>query len=60
MLSMIDAFVVERNRLSRVQKELEGDGWSPWSMHQWMYLEGKISAINEMIQYYYANVKGGK
>ena len=55
--SLIEAFVVERSRLSRWQGELEKEGWSPWSMHQWMYLEGKIAGINEVLQYYYANVK---
>ena len=57
MPDMIKAFVEERSRLRRVQQELESDGWSPWSMHQWMYIEGKISAINNMLQYYYANVE---
>jgi len=60
MESLIEAFVVERSRLGTLQRSLENDGWSPWSMHQWMYLEGKIAAINEVLQYYYANVKGGK
>ena len=54
---LIEAFVVERSRLTRVQKEIESEGWSPYSMHQWMYLEGKLAAISEMLQYYYANVK---
>ena len=57
MESQIETFVVERSHLTIWQKALESEGWSPFSMHQWMYLEGKISMLNSVLYYYYANVK---
>ena len=57
MDKLIEVYVLERSKLITWQKALEGEGWSPWSMHQWMYLEGKIAALNSVLYFYYANVK---
>ena len=41
-----------KNSAYALQKEIEGDGWSPWSMHQWSYLEGQITALSTILLYY--------
>lgn len=60
MESLIEVLIVKRSKLTKWQEALENDGWSPWSMHQWMYIEGKVAAMNEILQYYYANIKVNK